>query len=102
MLNASTKVLMCKNAIGFMDCKDDLTVLDSLIKSDKFGKMTSNSSNILIFNRLSSELLSELETLEIENFSVQNIADMLTSENSANSSGSLFKMIKSQKGGLTA
>ena len=99
MINAPTKVLMCKSAIGFMDCKDDLTVLNSLIKSDKFGKMTSNSSNIQIFNGLSSELLSELETLEIKNFSVENIADMVTS---GNSSGLLFKMTKSQKGGLTA
>ena len=102
MINAPTKVLMCKNAIGFMACKDYIIVLGSLIKFDKSGKRVTDSSEVQIFNGLSPELLNELESLEIENFSVQKIIDMISSENSGKSFGLLFKMAKSQKGGLTA
>ena len=79
MENAATKVLMCKNTIGFMVCRDDIVVLGSLMKFDKFGKRITDSSEVQIFNGLGPELLNELESLEIENFSVRKITDMIFS-----------------------
>ena len=100
--NVENRVVMCKKAIGFMVCRDDIIVLGSLMKFDKFGKRVTDSSEVQIFNGLGPELLNELESLEIENFSVRKIADMISSENSGKSFGLLFKMAQSQKGGLTA
>ena len=102
MANAATTVVMCKNMIGFMACRDDIVVLGSLMKFDKLGRRVTDSSNIQIFNGLSLELLNELENLGIENPSVQIIADMVSSENSGKAFGLLFKLAKSQKEGLTA
>jgi len=100
--NVGSTVVMCKNTIGFMACRDDIVVLGSLMKFDKFGKRVTDSSEVQIFNGLCPELLNELESLEIENFSVRKITDMIFSENSGKAFGLLFKMAKSQKGGLTA
>ena len=72
------------------------------MKFDKFGRRVTGSSNVQIFNGLSPELFNELESLGIENSSVRIIADMVSSENSGKAFGLLFKMAKSQKGGLTA
>ena len=49
------------------------------MKFDKFGRRVTGSSNVQIFNGLSPELFSELESLGIENSSVRTIADMVSS-----------------------
>ena len=72
------------------------------MKFDKFGRRVTVSSNVQIFNGLSPELLSELESLGIENSSVLTIADMVSEENSGKAFGLLLKMAKSQQGGMSA
>ena len=72
------------------------------MKFDKYGRRVTGSSNVQIFNGLSPELFSELESLGIENSSVRTIADMVSEENSGKAFGLLLKMAKSQQGGITA
>jgi hypothetical protein len=72
------------------------------MKFDKFGRRVTGSSNVQIFNGLSPELFSELESLGIENSSVRTIADMVSEENSGKAFGLLLKMAKSQQGDMAA